>query len=278
MSTNRNHTHTGNCQACGREHAVDIIKGDIAKHGYTVDWGSFNGVCDGADRLPAQKDVSYTHVVIARCNDIAKHLDARALRLEARTEDPITCTHYDPQAKRTDSRGFERTGCNIEIPYGAGTKDEQHRARVALISQCKHMAEGNRSHAAMLTEFVLPLFGTELTSVEQAEVRRAAERRAREAKPTKAEFKRQLETQSRAYDRARDRIQKELLQIRGADEDSAEWKAAYYALPFSLCHYRVKHGQAVLKVLPGVASLIAECELLFDRYSDIKAAQKQAGL
>lgn len=276
---NRNHTHTGNCQACGREHAVDLIRGDIAKHGYTVDWGSFTGVCSGADRLPAQKDIEYTLYMIALCQREAKRLDFLAGALERRETDPATVTHYDPEAVRTDSRGYKRVGCNVEIPYSQGSVDEQHRARINEVNSARHMAEGNRSHADFLTLSVLPLKGTELHSVEQAAVRHAAERAERAAKPTKAGFKRQLETQSRAYDKVCERVQHELLQERGADErDNADWKAAYYALPFSLCHYRVKHGQAVLKVLPGVDSLIAECELLFDRYSDIKAKQKAAGL
>lgn len=42
-STDRTATHNGTCQACGRQHAVNVKSGKLAKHGYTVDWGFFNG-------------------------------------------------------------------------------------------------------------------------------------------------------------------------------------------------------------------------------------------
>lgn len=50
------HTHKGTCQLCGRTHAVNNKTGEIAKHGYTVDYGFFNGTCGGSGILPLQKD------------------------------------------------------------------------------------------------------------------------------------------------------------------------------------------------------------------------------
>ena len=48
------HTHTGTCQLCGREHAINVKTGAIAKHGYTVDYGFFSGTCRGAGCQPLQ--------------------------------------------------------------------------------------------------------------------------------------------------------------------------------------------------------------------------------
>jgi len=48
------HTHTGTCQLCGREHAVNVKTGAIAKHGYRVDYGFFSGTCRGAGCQPLQ--------------------------------------------------------------------------------------------------------------------------------------------------------------------------------------------------------------------------------
>lgn len=45
----------GNCQVCGRLQATN---GTLAKHGYTVDYGYFNGVCYGAHEQPLQVDRS----------------------------------------------------------------------------------------------------------------------------------------------------------------------------------------------------------------------------
>lgn len=50
------HTHKGHCQVCGNLHAVDNSHNGLAKHGYDVSWGFFNGVCSGADNLPIQLD------------------------------------------------------------------------------------------------------------------------------------------------------------------------------------------------------------------------------
>ena len=54
------HTHTGTCQLCGREHAVNEKTGVIAKHGYTVDYGFFSGTCRGAGYQPLQ--ISRAHL------------------------------------------------------------------------------------------------------------------------------------------------------------------------------------------------------------------------
>ena len=51
-------THTGICQLCGKRHMLP--GGKLAKHGYTVDYGYFNGTCRGSDELPFEqsKDVA----------------------------------------------------------------------------------------------------------------------------------------------------------------------------------------------------------------------------
>ena len=54
------HTHTGTCQLCGREHAINVKTGEIAKHGYTVDYGFFSGTCRGAEYQPLQ--ISRAHL------------------------------------------------------------------------------------------------------------------------------------------------------------------------------------------------------------------------
>lgn len=50
------HTHKGHCQVCGAMHAVDNSHNGLAKHGYDVSYGFFNGTCSGADNLPIQLD------------------------------------------------------------------------------------------------------------------------------------------------------------------------------------------------------------------------------
>jgi hypothetical protein len=47
-------THQGTCQICGRIHKVDNHSGRVAKHGYTKQFGFFNGTCHGSDKLPLE--------------------------------------------------------------------------------------------------------------------------------------------------------------------------------------------------------------------------------
>ena len=48
-------THKGTCQVCGRVQAINAKTGMLAKHGYTVEWGWFEGTCRGSDHLPFEK-------------------------------------------------------------------------------------------------------------------------------------------------------------------------------------------------------------------------------
>ena len=58
------HTHRGTCQVCGSVQAVNNKTGMIAKHGYTVDWGMFQGECPGSNELPIEKSYRLTIQII----------------------------------------------------------------------------------------------------------------------------------------------------------------------------------------------------------------------
>lgn len=69
-------THNGNCQCCGRLQAVSAKDDLLAQHGYTVDWGFFNGVCSGANRLPLQLDRTVADAAIAKLREFAAEMAA----------------------------------------------------------------------------------------------------------------------------------------------------------------------------------------------------------
>lgn len=279
---NRNHTHLGNCQACGREHAIDIIKGDIAKHGYTVEqsWG-FVGVCPGSDRLPAQKSVEFSQYLIVDQRKSADRNDDYALKLEQREINPPTVVHYDPEAVRKTSWGSDRKGANVEIPYALGSVDEQHRARVAAVNEARSHARNQRDHAQFLETTVVPMFGSELQSVEQAAQREQAKRAERDARPTKASFKRQLDTLSVAFDKARTEIHEVLLANRPDKFDvtgTKQWDRVYWG-PMQLSHWRQRHSVEVLALHPiRLASVVASIEEMYAKREQIRKSQKEAGL
>jgi hypothetical protein len=71
-------THTGICQACGRRQAVHINTGMIAKHGYTTEYGFFNGTCGGSDNLPLELDTAVNIWTVSAMRSFADKQDAAA--------------------------------------------------------------------------------------------------------------------------------------------------------------------------------------------------------
>ena len=67
----------GNCQCCGRQHAV-LASGRVSKHGYTVKDGWFNGVCTGEHYRPLQKDRAKTDAIVATVRAECVALEATA--------------------------------------------------------------------------------------------------------------------------------------------------------------------------------------------------------
>jgi len=68
-------THNGTCQACGRKQA---LRGTMAKHGYTVDYGYFSGTCSGSDRQPLELATAHNEDVVAGVRNWADEQDALA--------------------------------------------------------------------------------------------------------------------------------------------------------------------------------------------------------
>jgi len=85
------HTHRGHCQACGRVQAVDTANNLLSKHGYTVDFGYFDGVCTGSDRQPLEVDKSFTEATII---EISEWIDGQKVLLQEAIEVKKTFSHY----------------------------------------------------------------------------------------------------------------------------------------------------------------------------------------
>lgn len=61
-------THKGTCQCCG---ASQKLPSDVlSKHGYTVKWGFFSGVCQGAGHLPYELSCDLIKSCIANAQEI----------------------------------------------------------------------------------------------------------------------------------------------------------------------------------------------------------------
>lgn len=55
-------THEGTCQICGS--TQKLPSGLLSKHGYTVNWGFFSGVCNGEGHAPFEKSTNAIEGVI----------------------------------------------------------------------------------------------------------------------------------------------------------------------------------------------------------------------
>lgn len=71
-------THNGTCQACGRSHAIRA-NGLLAKHGYTVEYGFFNGTCSGSDHPPLELQTGHNEQVVINLREWADKQDAAAV-------------------------------------------------------------------------------------------------------------------------------------------------------------------------------------------------------
>jgi len=90
-------THQGTCQICGCVHKVSNKSGKIATHGYTVEYGYFNGECGGGHQLPFE----------VSCDHLKKHID-----------DMVAAIHsIDPEGFREykDRWGRDRKVSNKQI-------------------------------------------------------------------------------------------------------------------------------------------------------------------
>lgn len=82
------HTHRGHCQLCVSVQAIDPESGRIAKHGYTVEFGYFNGTCPGSGLFSLHVERKYADESIAEARARAKELNKLAKKYVAGTKHP----------------------------------------------------------------------------------------------------------------------------------------------------------------------------------------------
>lgn len=80
-------THYGECQCCG--HKQKLPNGRLSLHGYTKQWGFFQGVCYGAGHLPYEQDKSLCEAALVRAEAQLKAVEEEiaALRTNSNPED-----------------------------------------------------------------------------------------------------------------------------------------------------------------------------------------------
>jgi hypothetical protein len=180
-------THTGICQACGRRQAVHIKTGMIAKHGYTTEYGFFNGVCGGSDRPPLELDTAVNVGTVAAMRKFADDKDAAA-------EGEITKVAVEVYTGLRDAFGrreradklMDRAEYEATQPRYTSFDDAVALVRVRL----RRMAESIRADAQMLDDLRDKVHGQPLQArPEEAPIKREYFRTNREAYTRVAELK-----------------------------------------------------------------------------------------
>jgi hypothetical protein len=135
-----------------------MIDGRLAKHGYTVDWGFFSGICVGAENKPLEIEATLTHKIIAELREItAPKADLLAAELEAGTVEPkwfknSIHTHWkDVDCKREELSDYDAK-----------------RIIAGAIHRAKNNAAMARAHATMLEKLIVARHGKPLMPVAPA--------------------------------------------------------------------------------------------------------------
>lgn len=279
--TKTTHTHRGTCQACGAVQASANANSLIAKHGYTVDWGYFNGTCQGSAERPAEHDVTLTRSVIAFCVETAASHDDGVTNLKNGTTVPPTFTRYNPNkvVQKRSSRGqvYNTTGGDDVLPIEQASQGERAKAIAIAIHEHEMHASGLRSHADTLTRFVLVRLGKPLYLVADLEFRAPKPAapvvdvkagKVEGAFATKAARKEALDSLSRAYDKCRNVIQTAYL---NGNREAPGATDLYYAA-YQLNQWRPKHSAAARTLYPSLESTVAEIEALVIAREAVRAA------
>lgn len=180
-------THTGICQACGRRQAVHVKTGMIAKHGYTTEYGFFNGTCGGSDALPLELDTEVNVATVEALIAFAAKHEAKA-EGEIRTV-PVTTYERDAYGRRKEvivQVGPEEYATRRDC-YG---RFEEAAERVR--SSLRRVAERVRADAADLEALRDRVHGQPLQPrAVEVEIKREYFKNAREAYVRQAELKAQ---------------------------------------------------------------------------------------
>lgn len=270
-------THRGNCQVCGhQQHVVGTV---LAKHGYTVKNGYFNGTCRGSGRQPIQTERTITDATIVGLGKFAAECDKSAANLRTGTTHPSrirTGETLNPATTRYEA---------VYIDWAVGSDSQKLQSVERAILEAERDASHARVHARSLKKMADELHGTPLVAID--DFRKAAdEAKARKAaKPTvdvkaakvhgtfgsKAARKQELVKLGRRYDKARGAIQNLCLAI-PHDQRTEAQNALYYGMPHDLHNWRVKHSAQVIKEFPQAAEFVAEIEQLVAAREAVKDA------
>lgn len=149
----------GHCQCCGNEQAV--VRGFSSKHGYTVKYGWFTGVCQGQFFKPIEQNRQRADEIVAEVMADVAALRARAADLAAGRADPETVK----SGRKLETVNNRQKWVDVFLPFAEGSYYEQERAVEDEIRHCEYRAREGESFAAYLKRVADTYHGAPLTEV-----------------------------------------------------------------------------------------------------------------
>lgn len=145
----------GHCQYCGNLQAR-LKTGTMSKHGYTVDHGWFNGVCQGEHHRSIEEDRSVTDKVIAQVKaDVAK-MQEDVDALKAGHKVPETAKMY---------RGIP--GKEVEVPFHEASEYEQLREVEMMVWNLQGRIRAGNDYVTFMQKIAGEFHGKPLVEVEK---------------------------------------------------------------------------------------------------------------
>lgn len=145
--------YRGNCQCCASDQAV-LASGRMAKHGYQIKNGWFEGVCEGQDHRPMQIDRDVTDKVAAHIRKQAQEMLDLADCYAAGTKHP-----------QTVHRAVVRPGQEKTIPWDDAREYERAQSLNVAIHTLRLRAKHGVEYANTLQSVATRVHGQPLKEV-----------------------------------------------------------------------------------------------------------------
>jgi hypothetical protein len=157
----------GHCPICGRIHRLP--GGRLAKHGYSVDYGYFSGVCRGAGLAPLEEDRAPLDAVVKALVEFGRGEAKRASDLRAGLVEPAWYVER-----------FEK-GKFVKDPVAKEALGEYERKRIVDLAagRAESASRGAAADAKMLLDLAAVAHGAPLIPVPEEELAEEAAKRAR---------------------------------------------------------------------------------------------------
>jgi hypothetical protein len=161
----------GNCQFCGAIQVVNA-KGEMAKHGYTVD-GVFHGVCSGADHQPLQVNRSllndHVEILIDRAHAYGQH----AAKLESGELTPLMVrklTQWGSPVNEYKMVGGKKRYVPVHVRWEDAGEQERVQGLKEDIESAKRAESQSRRSVQWLLELAEMVHGKPLIDRAQEEL------------------------------------------------------------------------------------------------------------